>query len=60
MSYATGGFFLAATVMSWRATRDAKRELVYAVDAFNAQSPHKIEAEKRGIDFLEDPPSPQE
>ena len=43
----TGGFFLAATFSSWRATRDAKRELVNAVDAFNLQSPHKIEPGNR-------------
>jgi hypothetical protein len=39
---AAGGFFLAATAFSWRATREAKGELVQAVDAFNRASPHKI------------------
>lgn len=40
---ATGGFFVAATFFSWKATRDAKSELVSAVDAFNSVSPNKIE-----------------
>lgn len=41
-SYAAGGFFLAATVFSWNSTRAAKRELVHAVEEFNAHSPNKI------------------
>ncbi len=53
---ATGLFFVGSTVFSWKATRDAKRELVSAVDAFNANSPHKIEpisAPQNDLEFLE-------
>lgn len=39
---ASGAFFLGAAFSSWRATRDAKDELVKAVDAFNEHSSHKI------------------
>jgi hypothetical protein len=45
---ATGGFFLAATISSWRATSEAKEELVQAVEAFNENSPHKIEPAPQG------------
>ncbi len=41
-SYAAGGFFLAATLFSWNSTRESKRELVRAVEKFNARSPAKI------------------
>ena len=41
-SYAAGGFFLAATIFSWNSTKAAKRELVHAVEDFNARSPNKI------------------
>lgn len=41
-SFASGGFFLAATFFSWKSTREAKQELVRAVEAFNAHSPHDI------------------
>ncbi len=61
ITHATGLFFVGSTVFSWRATRDAKRELVNAVDAFNANSPHKIEpisAPKNDLEFL-DSKSPQ-
>jgi len=40
---ASGGFFLAATLFSWRSSVKAKEDLVGAVDAFNAHSPFKIE-----------------
>jgi hypothetical protein len=42
-SAATGLFFLASTAFSWKSTRDAKAELVNAVQSFNEGSPHKIE-----------------
>jgi|GEM_PF-4557491 len=41
-SYAAGGFFLGATIFSWNSTNAAKRELVHAVEDFNANSPNKI------------------
>lgn len=41
--YVEGGLFLGATFLSWNSTRSAKRELVHAVEDFNANSPHKIE-----------------
>jgi len=41
-SYAAGSFFLAATLFSWNSTRESKRELVRAVESFNASSPAKI------------------
>lgn len=43
LSLATGAFFLGATYSSWKATTEAKEELVRAVEAFNEKSPHKIE-----------------
>lgn len=43
VSYVSAGFFAAAALSSWRATREAKYELVEAVDAFNRNSPHQIE-----------------
>lgn len=42
-SFASAGFFLGATYFSWKSTREAKEELVRAVDDFNAHSPHKIQ-----------------
>lgn len=51
-SAATGLFFLAATAFSWKSTRDAKTELVNAVDAFNEGSPHKIEPASEGQALL--------
>jgi hypothetical protein len=54
LSGATGGFFFGAALSSWRATTEAKEELVKAVDAFNEKSPHKIEpasAKKQEFDF---------
>ena len=40
----TGALFIAAGFFqSWRATSDAKDELVKAVDAFNEKSPYKIQ-----------------
>ena len=42
-SFASAGFFLGATYFSWKSTREAKDELVRAVDDFNARSPHKIQ-----------------
>ncbi len=53
---ASGLFFLASTGFSWKATREAKQELVNAVDAFNEKSPHKIEpisTNKSDLEFLE-------
>ncbi len=53
---ASGLFFLASTGFSWKATREAKQELVNAVDAFNEKSPHKIEpisTNKNDLEFLE-------
>lgn len=47
-SAATGLFFLASTAFSWKSTNDAKTELVEAVDAFNQESPHKIEPAGEG------------
>ncbi len=41
-AYASGGFFVAATLFSWRSTVESKRELVNAVEAFNERSPNKI------------------
>jgi hypothetical protein len=54
ISGATGAFFFGAAFSSWRATSEAKQELVKAVDAFNEKSPHKIEpasAKKQEFDF---------
>jgi len=42
ISLFTGVFFLGATASSWRATTEAKSELIKAVEAFNENSPHKI------------------
>ncbi len=42
-SIATAAFFVAATLFSWRATSNAKSELVQAVEAFNEKSPDKVE-----------------
>jgi len=42
ISIVTGTFFLGATAFSWKATNDAKSELIKAVDAFNEHSPYKI------------------
>jgi hypothetical protein len=51
-AYGSGGFFLAATFFSWKSTREAKQELVRAVDEFNAHSPHKIlPASQQGIEL---------
>lgn len=58
LTYASGMFFLGSTLFSWKATREAKQELVNAVDAFNANSPHKIEPISQGkneLDFFEVP-----
>lgn len=41
--YGQAGLFLAATVLSWSNMREAKKELVRAVEDFNTHSPHKIE-----------------
>ncbi len=43
ISAITGVFFLKATFESYTSTREAKADLVRAVDAFNEQSPNKIE-----------------
>ena len=43
ISLASGGFFLGGVFSAWKATKDAKTELVRAVDAFNEKSPHKIQ-----------------
>lgn len=48
VSAAAGTFFVAAAAFSWKSTRDAKIELVNAVDAFNRESPHKIEPAPAG------------
>ncbi len=53
ISGVTAGFFLGATLFSWRSTQDAKEELVKAVSAFNEKSPHKIEPQQTGADNLE-------
>jgi hypothetical protein len=55
LSLATGSFFFGATFSSWKATTEAKAELVNAVSAFNSKSPHKIEpssAKTRERDLL--------
>ena len=49
-SFASAGFFLGATYFSWKSTREAKEELVRAVDDFNARSPHKIQPANQGIE----------
>lgn len=49
-SFASAGFFLGATYFSWKSTREAKEELVRAVDDFNARSPHKILPANQGIE----------
>lgn len=48
ISVVSGAFFLGATAFSWKATVDAKSELVKAVDAFNDNSPHKIQPSSPG------------
>lgn len=47
-SYATGGLFFTSTLFSWTSTKAAKRELVNAVEAFNENSPYKIEPASSG------------
>ena len=46
---AAGGFFLAATLFSWRSGVRAREELVSAVEEFNAHSPYKIEPASSGL-----------
>ena len=48
ISVFTGVFFLGATASSWRATTQAKSELIKAVEAFNENSPHKIQPSSAG------------
>lgn len=63
LTYGTGLFFLGSTLFSWKATREAKQELVNAVDAFNANSPHKIEpisSSKNDLEFSQDFPEASE
>jgi len=43
ISFGAGVFSIAGFLSSWKATRDAKQELVAAVESFNEKSPHKIE-----------------
>lgn len=50
-SWASAGFFLGATFFSWKNTREAKDELVKAVEDFNAHSPHKILPANQGLDL---------
>jgi hypothetical protein len=50
---ASGGFFLAATLFSFRSSKAAKEELVHAVEEFNAHSPHKIEPAVSGLGATE-------
>lgn len=50
-SWASAGFFLGATFFSWKSTREAKDELVKAVEDFNAHSPHKILPANQGLDL---------
>ncbi len=52
-TFASGGFFLAATLFSWRSSTEAKQELVHAVEEFNAHSPHKIEPAMPGLGATE-------
>lgn len=48
LSIGSGAFSLAGFLASWKATRDAKRELVQAVSSFNEKSPYKIEPSTSG------------
>ncbi|RZA09183.1 MAG: hypothetical protein EOP11_02495 [Proteobacteria bacterium] len=55
ISYGSGVFSIAGFVASWKATRDAKRELVSAVDSFNEKSAYKIEPSTSGRSNLDMP-----
>ena len=55
LTFASGGFFLGGIYQSWRATRDAKDELVRAVEVFNEESPQKIEPAPNGRPLPEAP-----
>ena len=49
VSIASGLLFLKAGHASWEATRDSKRELVTAINVFNANSPHQIVPVSKGM-----------
>jgi hypothetical protein len=55
ISIGSGAFSLAGFLSSWKATRDAKRELVQAVTSFNEKSPYKIEPSTSGRANLDAP-----
>lgn len=55
ISLITGAFFIKATFESYSSTREAKADLVRAVEAFNERSPHKIEPVGSGDPTLSAP-----
>lgn len=49
LSYIAAVFFSKATYESWTHTREAKKDLIEAVNAFNERSPHQIEPAKTKV-----------
>ena len=55
ISFGAGAFSVAGFLSSWKATREAKSELVQAVHSFNEKSPSKIEPSTSGRSTMDAP-----